>query len=281
MKKLILFLTPIILLSCNSNPDYKRNLANAQKLFELHGQEDLDAQISLVSKDIKSIPPLYGSKPMGYDSYIQMLKGYHEAFDNIKYTAEVWLPGTDDNGNFDGSVRTYGNWTGTNVATGKELNLNGYWYFNFDKNGLVTEQGDFFDAGGMFNAVYDVNHPDEIMNVVNMTVKKSAAEVENFVAKYQNLVNRLEPNSLSFKFTKTGKNEVTLIERYTNSDALITHIKNISPDGAIAKDFEEFQDTFKINYITLYGDSSDKLKAAIAPFQIKTSYVPLIAGYSR
>ena len=119
------------------------------------------------------------------------------------------------------------------------------------------------------------------MSVVKMTVKKSAAEVEDFVDKYQNLVNRLEPNSLSFKFTKTGKNEVTLIERYTNSDALITHIKNISPDGAIAKDFEEFQDTFKINYMTLYGDSSDKLKAALAPFQIKTSYVPLIAGYSR
>ena len=58
-------------------------------------------------------------------------------------------------------------------------------------------------------------------------------------------------------------------------------VKETLPDGAIAKDFEEFQDTFKINYMTLYGDSSDKLKAAIAPFQIKTSYVPLIAGYSR
>ena len=161
MKKYIIVIS-LIMMNCNSNPNYERNLATAQKLFELHGEEDLEGQIILVSKNIKSIPPLYGSKASGYDEYIEMLKGYHEAFDNIKYTADVWLPGTDDKGNLDGSVRTYGNWKGVNVATGKELDLNGYWYFNFDENGLVSEQGDFFDAGGMIDAVYDTNNKYEI-----------------------------------------------------------------------------------------------------------------------
>ena len=86
-----------------------------------------------------------------------MLNGYHAAFDNVKYTANIWLPGTDSLGNLDGSVRTYGNWTGVNVATGKELNLHGYWYMNFDEDGKVIGQGDYFDFGGMINAVYPKN----------------------------------------------------------------------------------------------------------------------------
>lgn len=281
MKKIIFLLAPLLLLSCNSNPNYLRNLANAQKLFELHAAEDLEGQKALVSKEIKSIPPLYGSEPMDYNAYIQMLEGYHQAFDNIKYTAEVWLPGTDDQGKLDGSVRTYGNWTGTHAVTGKELNLNGYWYFNFDENGLVTEQGDFFDAGGMISAVYDVNHQDEIINIVNMSTNKSAADVEAFTEAYQNVVNRNEETSLSFRFMKAGKNKVTLIERYKNSNAVLLHVKNISPGGPIAKDFEAFTETFNINSMTLYGNVSEELKTALAPFQIKTNYISVIAGYSR
>ena len=81
---------------------------------------------------------MYGSEPVGYDQYVGMLKGYHAAFDNIKYTADNWLPGTGEDGSLDGSVRTYGTWTGTNVSTGKELNLKGYWYMNFDDKVTVT-----------------------------------------------------------------------------------------------------------------------------------------------
>jgi hypothetical protein len=145
----------------------------------------------------------------------------------------------------------------------------------------VTEQGDFFDAGGMISAVYDVNHQDEIINIVNMSTKKSAADVEAFTDAYQNVVNRNEETSLSFRFMKAGKNKVTLIERYKNSEAVLLHVKNISPGGPIAKDFEAFTETFNINSMTLYGNVSDELKDALAPFQIKTNYVSVIAGYSR
>ena len=155
MKKLILlFSITILFSSCNTNPDYAKNLATAQKLFELHGEEDIDAQLALVSEDIESNTSYYGSETAGYDQYVAMLKGYHAAFDNIKYTANNWLPGTSPEGKLDGSVRTYGTWTGTNVATGKELNLKGYWYMNFDAEGKIIAQGDFFDFGGMYDAVY-------------------------------------------------------------------------------------------------------------------------------
>ena len=158
MKKLLLlFSAAIIFVSCNSNPDYEKNLATAVSFFELHGVEDLDAQLELVSKEIESESSRYGSEMVGYDQFVEMLKGYHDAFDNIKYTAQNWLPGTNEEGQLDGSVRTYGTWTGTNVITGKELDLRGYWYMNFDDQGKIVAQGDFFDFGGMFNAVYPKN----------------------------------------------------------------------------------------------------------------------------
>ena len=158
MKKLItLFSIAILFSSCNTNPNYTKNLATAQKLFELHGEEDIEAQLALVSKDVESNTSMYGSEPAGYEQYVAMLKGYHAAFDDIKYTAENWLPGTSEDGSLDGSVRTYGTWTGTNVSTGKELNLKGYWYMNFDVEGKIIAQGDFFDFGGMVDAVYSKN----------------------------------------------------------------------------------------------------------------------------
>jgi quinol monooxygenase YgiN len=155
MKRLILlFLMATLLTSCNNNPDYAKNLATAQKLFQLHEEENLEAQLALVSEKMESITSMYGGEATGFDQYKAMIKGYHNDFDDIKYNANVWLPGTDPDGILDGSVRTYGTWTGTNVATGKQLNLMGYWYFNFDAEGKVITQGDFFDYGGMYNAVY-------------------------------------------------------------------------------------------------------------------------------
>ena len=158
--KTILFLISLALcvVSCSDpNPKYEKNLATAKKLFKLHGEENLDEQLKLVSRDIKIEPPFYGSEIVGYAAYSSLLKGYHDAFENINYTAQVWLPGTDSIGVLNGSVRTYGQWTGVQTVTGKQLNLKGYWYFSFDDQGLINGQGDFFDAGGMLDAVYSKN----------------------------------------------------------------------------------------------------------------------------
>tara|TARA_B110000259_G_scaffold162296_1_gene186964 strand:- start:480 stop:764 length:285 start_codon:yes stop_codon:yes gene_type:complete len=90
MKKLItLFSIAILFSSCNTNPNYTKNLATAQKLFELHGEEDIEAQLALVSKDVESNTSMYGSEPAGYDQYVVVFKGYHAAFDDIKYTAKL------------------------------------------------------------------------------------------------------------------------------------------------------------------------------------------------
>ena len=157
MRKLLIVASIFLFYGCNTNPNYEKNLATAKKLFELHGEEDLEGQLALISDKIQSNSSMYGSETADYDQYVSMLKGYHAAFDDIKYTADIWLPGTDTLGNLDGSVRTYGSWSGVNVATGKVLDLHGYWYMNFDDDGKVIGQGDYFDFGGMINSVYPKN----------------------------------------------------------------------------------------------------------------------------
>ena len=155
LKKIILAITVILFVSCGGNPNYETNLATAQKLFELHGEEKLDEQLALVSEDIKIYTPMYGSsEPMGYDVYASMLKGYHDNFEDIKYNAQAWLPGVDTLSlKPDGSVRTYGTWTGKNTASGKNFEVLFYHYMTFDENGMIINGGDFGDATGTVVAV--------------------------------------------------------------------------------------------------------------------------------
>ena len=159
MKKLILLFVLVTFVSCDNNPNYEENLATAKKLFELHGEEKIEEQLSLISKDIKLYTPIYGAnEPVGYDAYASIMKGYQDNFEDVKYNAQAWLPGVDTLSlRPDGSVRTYGTWTGKNSTTGKEINLTGYWYFNFDDEGKIITQGDFFDYGGMMQAVAPKN----------------------------------------------------------------------------------------------------------------------------
>ena len=288
MKKsiLLLLLSSLSLISCDSNPNYESNLEKAKKTFELFQAEDIEAQMALFSDELVYTPPTYGAKDMSKEEFKSLLQMYHAAFDDIVYTPEVWLPGTNDKGKLDGSVRSYGKWNSKDAKTGKETTpLRSYHFFNFNAEGEIIAQGDFFDATGLLASVgltnTLINHKDELINVVNMSTNVSDSEVEAFAKKYQSLVNNLETSSLSFRFSKSGKNKVTLIERYINSEAVLLHIKNISPGGEISEDFEEFQKVFSINDMTLYGNVSDELKKAIEPFNIKTKYAPVIAGYSR
>ena len=272
----------LIFCSCQNNEyrvEFEKNTEIAKAYFKLHEEENSEAMFNYLHPDMEWHMPVYGMDMGGIEDVKAGIIGYQTDFDNLKFTADYWLPGVNtETGIPDGSTRVYGTWNATHVKTGKEVNLTTYHSFEF-KDGKIFRGGDWFDFGGMMNPL--TNHEEEIISIVNMTTKVSASKVEDFSKKYQSLVNNLEPNSLSFRFSKSGKNRIVLIERYINSDAVINHIKNISQGGEISKDFEEFQRVFSIYEITIYGNVSDELKKAIAPFKIKTRYVPVIAGYSR
>ena len=95
----------------------------------------MDGQIPLICPGVTHYPPFYGAEPGKYDAFVAAGKGWMDAFDEITYNAEVWLPGTDSLGNSNGSVRTYGVWTAKNPMNGNVITTNAY---NKDHIHLVT-----------------------------------------------------------------------------------------------------------------------------------------------
>ena len=91
----------------------------------------------------------HGGGILNKEQYGAYLKGWHDLMEDVTYTADNWLPGVSpDTGLADGSVRTYGKWSGVHTDTGKSWELVTYHTFDF-KEGLIIGGGDYFDAGGL------------------------------------------------------------------------------------------------------------------------------------
>jgi hypothetical protein len=143
---------PVEKAKSNISDEYASNLKTAQTFFELFLTEDLDGQKPLICPGVTHYPPFYGAEPGKYDAFVAAGKGWMDAFDEITYNAEVWLPGTDSLGNPNGSVRTYGVWTAKNPTNGNVITTNAYHSFEFNAKGQIHEMRDYFDASGAMAA---------------------------------------------------------------------------------------------------------------------------------
>jgi len=156
MKKLFVMLV-FLLASCSApqqNPDFEKNVELAKNYFATFVTEDFDATAALLSDDVEWQGCFYGTDLMNKEQAMEYSKGWHDAMENITYTAQNYLPGVDpDSGLLNGSVRTYGTWTGTNSASGKDFEISMYHYFTFNEDGKIINAGDYGDATGLIMAV--------------------------------------------------------------------------------------------------------------------------------
>ena len=156
MKKIFIMLV-FLLASCSSpqqNPDFEKNVELAKNYFTTFVTEDFDATAALLSDDVEWQGCFYGTTLMSKEQAMEYSKGWHDAMENITYTAENYLPGVDpETGLLNGSVRTYGTWTGTNTASGKDFEISMYHYFTFNDDGKIINAGDYGDATGLIMAV--------------------------------------------------------------------------------------------------------------------------------
>ena len=247
----LICLLVFVFTSCESNPNYESNLKKAKKTFELFQAEDLETQMSFFSEELVYTPPTYGAKDMSKEEFKSLLQMYHAAFDEIVYTPEVWLPGTDDNGKLDGSVRTYGTWNSKDATTGEQtLPLRSYHFFNFNEKGEVIAQGDFFDATGLMNYINVKNtltveneNSAELTFIIELDTKgNSKKKVEEFTLYLSDFIAEREPSIVyGYYLSKDGK-KVTLVERYKNSQDGIQH----GIDFINGPNFTKFFDLFEI-----------------------------------
>ena len=146
-----------LLASCSApqqNPDFEKNVELAKNYFATFVTEDFDATAALLSDDVEWQGCFYGTDLMNKEQAMEYSKGWHDAMENITYTAQNYLPGVDpDSGLLNGSVRTYGTWTGTNTASGKDFEISMYHYFTFNEDVKIINAGDYGDATGLIMAV--------------------------------------------------------------------------------------------------------------------------------
>jgi ketosteroid isomerase-like protein len=173
MKKIIFFsLLLAVLYSCNDSAKtdatastsadttnksdtkalYEKNLASLQAGITAFENEKMEDWAATVADDAVWNSPAYGAKPAGKTEWKNALTAYTADWDNLKLVNPTFLPGIDSaTHEFDGSVRYYGNWEGTHKS-GVKTSVNFYGTFEF-KEAKVVDGTEFFDVGGLMNAV--------------------------------------------------------------------------------------------------------------------------------
>jgi len=157
MKQLTpLFICALLLVSCSNNSskaEFEKNTQMAKDYFNQFEMKNEDAVFAYLHPDIEWHMPVYGMDMGGINEVKAAIQGYHAEYENLKFTADYWLPGVNtETGVPDGSTRVYGTWTSTHKRTGKKTNLTSYHSFEFE-DGKIIGGGDWFDLGGMMNSL--------------------------------------------------------------------------------------------------------------------------------
>ena len=127
-----------------------------------------------------------------------------------------------------------------------------------------------------------IYHDNELISMVYMTSNnKTKSEIDKFSEYYQNRMNDLEPDVLSWKFFNSSEGKIILLERYKDEAAIFNHINNVSEGNPMENDFIKFLDHFQIDSIQYFGKTSQNFKDTIESFGFLISYKTLISGYSK
>ena len=123
---------------------------------------------------------------------------------------------------------------------------------------------------------------DEIIFVVELkpVSGKNSEDISNFSKVYTDAIDNNEPESLGWGFYESD-GKVTLIERYQSSDAVLTHVQNVSEGGKLEGLFGEFLGYFEIAKIEIFGTASPELKAVLKSMDMPASYRSAMASFSR
>lgn len=179
MKKIIIFLVLVAFFSCNDStkttdaPDkkedsskkendakalYERNLNTLKTGIAAFENKNLDDWAATVSDTTIWNSAAYASSPAGKPEWRKSLAAYNAEWDSLKLMYPDFLPGIDSaTHQFDGSVRYYGIWEGVHKS-GVRTSVNFYATYDFDKDGKIVNASEFFDAGGLMNAIKAKNN---------------------------------------------------------------------------------------------------------------------------
>ena len=137
----------------NAKTLYEKNLAGLQKGITAVEKENLEEWAATVSDTTIWNSAAYGSSPGNKTDWKKNLSTLIADFDSLKLMYPDYLPGIDSaTHEFDGSVRYYGIWYGVHKS-GLRTSVNFYATYDFNADGKIVNASEFFDYGGLMNAV--------------------------------------------------------------------------------------------------------------------------------
>ena len=132
---------------------YEKNLASLKKGIAAFENKKIDDWAATVSDTTIWNSAAYGSSPATKEDWKKMLLAYVTDWDSLKLNYPDFLPGIDSaTHEFDGSVRYYGIWNGVHKS-GVHTSVNFYATYDFNKEGKIINASEFFDVGGLMNAI--------------------------------------------------------------------------------------------------------------------------------
>ena len=297
MKKQILIFTLILSISCDDiNIDKQSSISINDKKSKLvalmmksYVENEFDG--SIVSEDCKI---KFNQLEMTKKDFVELGEVHHMMFNDIQFP-EGWIEtnsylGKDlekAGGIYSDSygqiwTNQWTNWSAVSKITGDTLSNPSNFSYRWDGDEVVEINAIFPDDA--FNSEFNLfmGNANEQIHVVEMSVnRKSKAETLEFMKYYTKIMSEREPDVKNWNFYESGKNQITLVERYSNEGAWFNHVKNVSPGGISEEDFKKFMDFFKIDKITVHGDASDDLKKTFESFGFAVQYKPMKAGFTR
>jgi len=132
---------------------YEANLSAYKAQVASFEKEDLNGWASTIADSAVWSSPIFGDTLHTKAHWVAYIKSTFDNMNNLHLTDAQFLPGVDSaTEKPDGSVRYYGTWNGTSTS-GKQVSVKFYGTYNFNKDHKVISGDDFYDIGGMMNAV--------------------------------------------------------------------------------------------------------------------------------
>jgi len=132
---------------------YEKNLASLQSGISAFEKKDINGWAATVADSAKWSSPMYGAPEGKKEDWKNALSSYMADWNSLKLENANFLPGIDSTTHEpDGSVRYYGVWTGVHKS-GVKTSLKFYATYDFNKDGKVVFGDEYFDVGGVMNAV--------------------------------------------------------------------------------------------------------------------------------
>lgn len=139
--------------TADMNAQYEQNLSTLKTSFNDFEKEDIASLAALSADSMVWNSPAYGDTVHTKKHWLESLRYYVNNWSNLHFSNAQFLPGVDTTTHeFDGSVRCYGRWDGTH-SSGVVTRVNYYGTFDFNKDHKIISATEFFDIGGLMNAV--------------------------------------------------------------------------------------------------------------------------------